>query len=118
MAFNQDKDKKSPKREKGSKKRLMALTVKAVLLNEKEEVLLLKRSSQEKTNQGKWDLPGGYLEEGETLKEALLSEIKEETGIVAEIGPVIKISEFPSNHPAFKGEKRGVRFLAFCKEKK
>ncbi len=115
MSLIQNKKKELFKRKKGNSKRLMALTVKAVLLNDKEEVLILKRSSQEKTNQKKWDLPGGYLEKGETLKEALLNEIKEETGVIAEIGPIIRISEFPQDHPAFKEEKRGVRFLAFCK---
>jgi len=46
----------------------------AVLINDNKEVLLLSKH-------GKWQLPGGRLEEGETVEEGLLREIKEETGI-------------------------------------
>jgi len=110
----ESKKEKNKKRKQGEKERTMSITVKAVLLNKKEEVLLLKRSEKEESNQGCWDFPGGYLEEGETIEEALQNEIKEETGIDAKIGPIVRISEFPKNHPAFRSEKRGIRFLAFC----
>jgi 8-oxo-dGTP diphosphatase len=53
----------------------------AVLRNEKGEFLLLKRAENSHSNPGKWDLPGGKLNDGEILKEAIVREVWEETGI-------------------------------------
>lgn len=44
------------------------------------EILLLKRQG-EKTQAGKWGMPGGKLNAGETSLEAVIRETKEETGI-------------------------------------
>jgi 8-oxo-dGTP diphosphatase len=53
---------------------------KIFLLNDINEVLLLKRSHYGK-RKGEWDLPGGRLDEGETLEQGLAREIKEEIGV-------------------------------------
>ena len=45
-----------------------------LVLNEKKEVLLIFR-------RGKWDLPKGKLDKGETLEECALREVREETGL-------------------------------------
>ena len=52
---------------------------KAVIIKD-NKVLILLRAGSEK-NAGRWDLPGGHLEEGEELKEGLLREVYEETGL-------------------------------------
>lgn len=49
-----------------------------------EKVLLVKRKYP--PGQGKWGLPGGHVEYGETLTDAVIREIKEETNY--EIKPV------------------------------
>ncbi len=51
----------------------------AIILNS-NQVLLVK--ARDKNN---WQLPGGRLESGETPIEALLREVKEETGLTAQI---------------------------------
>jgi 8-oxo-dGTP diphosphatase len=48
-----------------------------------EDVLLIRRSKPPLKEQ--WSLPGGRQKFGETMRECTLRELKEETGIVAEI---------------------------------
>ena len=42
---------------------------------------------------GRWSLPGGALEVGETLQEGLAREMKEETGLDVDVGPVLDVSD-------------------------
>lgn len=55
------------------------LCVDAVIFNNKQEVVLVKRSSQ--PFQGYWHLPGGIVRKGETLDRALRRVILTEVGI-------------------------------------
>lgn len=91
--------------------RLMAITVKAVVINRSGKVLLLKRAEDEITNKNLWDLPGGGIEAGETIEEALVREVREETGFEVALGNLIKVSEFDKSHSCFLAEKRGLRFI-------
>lgn len=50
-----------------------------ILENQKGEILLTKRKFLPK--KGCWDLPGGFINFGETVEESLKREIKEELGI-------------------------------------
>jgi 8-oxo-dGTP diphosphatase len=40
---------------------------------------------------GKWSFPAGYVDRGEELREALTRELREETGLSAELGRVVGV---------------------------
>ncbi|AUS08807.1 NUDIX domain-containing protein [Laceyella sacchari] len=64
------------------------LVVVAVVLNkERNKVLLLQRN--EEPGKGLWAFPGGHVERGQDLFEAIGNEVKEETGLTVKIDGII-----------------------------
>lgn len=53
------------------------------------QVLIVRRRYEPLA--GRWSLPGGTLELGETLEAGLAREMQEETGLDVEVGPVIEV---------------------------
>jgi len=54
-----------------------------------DHVLLIKRGHA--PLKGHWSLPGGGVETGETLEQAVAREVLEETGLTVEVGPIVEV---------------------------
>ncbi len=62
----------------------------AIILNKKGQILLIQRGKKSKNEVGLWGFPGGALEFGETIEEAIIREVKEELGVA--IKPLKKLA--------------------------
>ncbi|MDO8683809.1 MAG: NUDIX hydrolase [Armatimonadota bacterium] len=63
----------------------------AAIILRGDEILLIKRGAE--PGFGKWSIPGGSVEIGETMESALKREVKEETGLDVEVGRLAGISD-------------------------
>ena len=61
----------------------------AVIVDEGARVLLVQRRFEPLA--GQWSLPGGAVDVGETLAECVAREMREETGLEVQVGPVIEV---------------------------
>ncbi|MCX5697235.1 MAG: NUDIX domain-containing protein [Candidatus Omnitrophica bacterium] len=72
-----------------------------VVINDKlGRCLLLKRSAISKSNAGKWEFPGGKVDEGESFDAAMRREVTEETGLEVSFRRVVGAIEIEM--PNFK----------------
>lgn len=70
-----------------------------VVLNDKGEVLMVK------THNAGWVFPGGQVEVGENVIEAVKREIMEEAGVEIEVGEVFCIASNTCKYPGYNGVK-------------
>jgi len=78
------------------------------VLNDKGEVLLVKRNHE--PFKGKWAIPGGFMEMGETCEMSALRECLEESGIRAKIISIIGVYSNPGRDP--RGHVVSIAYLA------
>ncbi len=62
-----------------------------VIFNSTGRVLLALRGREARNETGKWEFPGGAVEFGETLEDALKREIREEYGIEIDVEKLIDV---------------------------
>ena len=86
------------------------LTVRGIIKNEKDEILILKRHPKSRTDPEKWELPGGKVEKGEDFDAALVREIKEETNLDGSIGDFCEAVQNDYMH------KRTVQIMIYLKD--
>ena len=72
----------------------LGVAVKAVVRDHAGRILLIRRSMASGADPGAWDLPGGKLDYGETVAEALVRETREETGLTVNVGRPVHIAHF------------------------
>lgn len=77
----------------------MPLPVIAAIIKRGDEVLLCQR--KEGALQGKWEFPGGKIENGETPEECLVREIEEELGIAIEVDDIYQAVHTHYEHGDF-----------------
>lgn len=66
--------------------------VAAAVIETDGRILIAKRK-QGKMHSGKWEFPGGTLEEGETPEQCLKRELLEELALITDVGDLICTSE-------------------------
>ncbi|MTJ15848.1 MULTISPECIES: NUDIX domain-containing protein [unclassified Dolichospermum] len=93
--------------EKAKNDRVNQLVVGAFILNSNNELLLLQRDKDEFIG-GLYELPSGGVEKGETLAEALVREVREETGLeVTHIGDFVNSFDYTTK----RGLARQMNFI-------
>jgi len=63
----------------------------AILVDEEGRLFLARRGPQAKNERGLWEFPGGSVELGEQLADALRREMREEYGIEISVGELLDV---------------------------
>ena len=71
-------------------------------------VVLIRRGGD--PFEGRWALPGGFVEVGETVEAAAVREAAEETGLAVELARLVGVYSDPERDP--RGHNVSVAFLA------
>jgi 8-oxo-dGTP diphosphatase len=79
-----------------------------VVIPAQRGVVLIRRGSE--PFKGRWALPGGFVEVGETVEEAADREAAEETGLAVEVARLVGVYSDPERDP--RGHNVSVAFIA------
>jgi mutator protein MutT len=63
----------------------------AVIVDPQGKIFLAKRGKEARNESGKWEFPGGGVEFGEALEQALVREVKEEYGFDIEVQELLDV---------------------------
>lgn len=87
------------------------ISAKALIIRN-ESVLLVEYVDESGLH---YNLPGGGVQNGESISEALLREVKEETGIDIDIGPLVFIIEYePTRNARWAGPIHKLNMVFEC----
>jgi 8-oxo-dGTP diphosphatase len=67
------------------------VAVGAIVLDGDGRVLVVQRGRP--PGRGQWSVPGGRVELGEALTAAVAREVREETGLTVDVGPLVEVVE-------------------------
>ncbi|MBD3389792.1 NUDIX domain-containing protein [Candidatus Micrarchaeota archaeon] len=84
-------------------------TVDALII-ENGKILLIKRGRE--PDKGKWALPGGFVDRGETAEEACVREVEEETGLEVEVEEIVGVFSEPERDP-----RRTISIAYLCRKR-
>jgi 8-oxo-dGTP diphosphatase len=70
------------------------LAVKALIADDQDRILAIRRSMDSKQFKHAWDLPGGKVDPGESFDVALVREVLEETGLTVALEGVAGATEY------------------------
>jgi 8-oxo-dGTP pyrophosphatase MutT (NUDIX family) len=78
----------------------------AVVFDAQKRILLHKR-----TDNGKWSLPGGMIEVGETAEQAVVREVREETGYDVRVKRLVGVYSAPEHTSVTYVEGNTVHYV-------
>ena len=90
----------------------LAVGCSATVLDEMGRMLLVRRADN-----GRWAVPGGYMEPGESVAEACAREVKEECGLEVDVQELIAVYSSPDHLLVYEdGNKWQLIILHFYVE--
>ena|SRR3990167_8502718 len=99
-----------------AREKLFWVGVKALIENDKGEVLIFKADTtydHNKEMESYWDLAGGRMQDGQNVEEALKREVKEEAGVDKVVGYELFTAVISNHEIPFGGKNLGLALLIY-----
>ncbi len=98
-----------------AKEKLFWVGIKGLIENKKGQILLLQSSLKGHTvpSPKYWDIPGGRIQEGQSVDEALRREIEEETGITKLLSVDFFTGVISNHQIPFEGTTLGLVLMVY-----
>lgn len=74
-------------------KDVIGVGVGALILNDQGQILMALRGPAARNERGKWEIPGGSVDWGETFEQAIIREVQEEIGVQIEVVELLTVSD-------------------------